>query len=134
MKNRPSRPWRVLLVEDDDLNLELVQAVLEAAGYAVLLARDARCGIEIARRERPDAVLMDVQMPQIDGLEATRALHADPATAGIPVIAVTAHAKKEDEQRCLEAGCILHLTKPLDTRALPEIVERVIAASREHAT
>ncbi len=134
MKQRPSRPWRFLLVEDDDLNLELVQAVLEAVGYEVLLAHDARAGIEIARRERPDAVLMDVQMPQMDGLEATRTLHADPATAGIPVIAVTAHAKKEDEQRCREAGCVLHLTKPLDTRALPEVVERVIAASREHAT
>lgn len=125
---------RVLLVEDDELNLELVQTVLEGAGFEVLGATVALAGIALAREAAPDVILMDVQMPGMDGLEATRVLQADAATAGIPVIALTAHVKKEDEQRCLDAGCVLHLSKPVDTRALPDIVERVIAAARERVS
>jgi CheY-like chemotaxis protein len=68
---------------------------------------------------------MDIQLPEMDGLDATRALRADSATAGIPVIAVTAHVKKDDEERCLAAGCVLHVPKPIDTRELPRIVQRV---------
>ena len=121
----------ILLIEDDELNLELVQTVLEGAGFRVLSAHAADQGIEIARQKRPDAILMDVQMPQLDGIEATRILRADPETAGIPIIAVTAHVKKEDAQRCLDAGCVLHLSKPVDTRSLPEVVHGVITAARE---
>ncbi len=122
----------VLVVEDDPLNTELFEAVLTAAGYLVLTATDARSGIDTAKLRQPDIVLMDVQLPELDGLEATRILRTDPETAAIPVIAVTAHAKKEDEDHCLMAGCALHLPKPVDTRALPSIVARVIdeAASR----
>jgi two-component system cell cycle response regulator DivK len=72
---------------------------------------------------------MDIQLPEMDGLEATRALHAAAATAHVPVIAVTAHVKKEDEERSREAGCVRHLPKPVDTRALPGIVTQVIAAA-----
>jgi two-component system cell cycle response regulator DivK len=122
------RPCRILVVEDDALNRELMHAVLEGAGYIVLLAADAHAGLEMARRQRPDLVLMDVQLPEMDGLEATRRLRADPATAHIPVVAVTAHVKKDDAQRCLEAGCALHLPKPVDTRSLPEVVQRIIAS------
>jgi len=128
---RSKTKWRVVLVEDDELNLELLQTVLEAAGIAALPATDARTGIELARREQPDAILMDVQMPGMDGLQATRALRAEPATSRIPVIAVTAHVKPEDRARCLEAGCILYLPKPVDTRALPVQVEGVIRAAAE---
>lgn len=123
------RRRKVLLVEDDPLNLELLQTVLEAHGFAVLVAHDASRGLELARREHPDCILMDVQLPEVDGLTATRQLRADPATAHIPVVAVTAHVKKEDAERCLEAGCVLHLPKPVDTRTLPDIVQRVIAAA-----
>ena len=128
MKRRKPK-YTVLLVEDDELNLELLQTVLEGAAFAVLPASAAPAGIELARREQPDAILMDVQMPEMDGLEATRALRADPATCRIPVIAVTAHVKPEDRARCLEAGCALYLPKPVDTRALPEQVEEVIVAA-----
>lgn len=117
---------KVLVVEDNSLNRELLQAVLEAAGYTVLTAENAISGIEVAKRELPQVVLMDVQLPELDGLEATRLLLADAATAGIPVIAVTAHVKKEDEERSVAAGCVLHIPKPVDTRALPDIVARVI--------
>ena len=131
MKRKPRKRGRVLLIEDDELNMELVQIVLESAGYEILCASSAAAGIDIARRERPDAILMDVQMAEMDGLEAARFLRADPVTAAIPIVAVTAHVKKEDQRRCLEAGCALHLSKPVDTRALPEIVERIIHAA-EH--
>ena len=131
MRRKPKVRGRVLLIEDDELNLELVQTVLQGAGFVVMTATAAEEGIERARLEVPDVVLMDVQMPGMDGLEATRVLGADPVTAGIPVIAVTAHVKKEDERRCLDAGCVLHLAKPVDTRTLPDIVEGVIATARE---
>ena len=99
----------ILVIEDDPLNRELFEAVLDAAGYSVITTGDARTGIEVAKLRRPDAVLMDIQLPEMDGLEATRILRADSDTAAIPVIAVTAHAKKEDEDHCLAAGSALHL-------------------------
>jgi CheY-like chemotaxis protein len=120
----------ILVIEDDPLNRELFEAVLDAAGYVVITTGDARTGIEVAKLRHPDAVLMDIQLPEMDGLEATRILHATSDTAAIPVIAVTAHAKKEDEEHCLAAGCVLHLPKPVDTRALPGIVAGVIDEAR----
>lgn len=121
-----TRPARVVIVEDNALNLELMQTVLAGAGFEVHGAADARAGLALTRRVHPDVVLMDVQLPEMDGLEATRALRADPATAAIPVIAVTAHVKKDDEDRCLAAGCVLHVAKPIDTREFPRLVQRVV--------
>jgi two-component system cell cycle response regulator DivK len=123
------RPARVLVVEDNPLNLELLQTVLGAAGFEVHSAADARAGLALAHRLRPDVVLMDVQLPEMDGLEATRALRADPVTAAIPVIAITAHVKKDDEERCLAAGCVRHVAKPIDTRALPQLVQQVVGGA-----
>jgi len=125
---------RVLLVEDDPINLELVQAVLEGDGFEVLVCSDASSGIERARRELPDAILMDVQMPDMDGLQATRILQTEPETSHIPVIAVTAHVRKDDQDRCLAAGCALHLPKPVDTRSLAAAVKAVIEAAAERTT
>jgi len=116
----------VLVVEDDPMNRELFEAVLVAAGFIVITARDAHTGIEEAKRRHPDVVLMDIQLPEMDGLEATRILRGDTETSAIPIIAVTAHAKKEDEDHCLMAGCVRHLSKPVDTRALPGILAQVI--------
>jgi two-component system cell cycle response regulator DivK len=129
--SRKRKCLRVLLVEDDSINMELLQAVLEGGGFVFLTAPDAPTGINLAQREQPDAILMDVQMPEMDGLQATRILQTDPTTAHIPIIAVTAHVKRDDAERCLEAGCALHLPKPLDTRALPEIVTRAIELATE---
>ncbi len=124
-----ARARTVLVIEDDALNLELLSTVLEAAGFAVHTAEDARTGLELAHQLRPDVVLMDIQLPELDGLEATRRLHEAPETAQVPVIAVSAHVKKEDEERSREAGCVRHVHKPVDTRALPALVLEVIEAA-----
>jgi len=136
MKSVPRSSRTVLVVEDDVLNLELMQTVLEGGGYRVVTASDAPSGIALARRELPAIILMDVQLPEMDGLEATRVLRGDAKTAAIPIVAVTAHVKKDDEARCLEAGCVLHVPKPVDTRRLVAIVAQVIetAAAASPAT
>jgi two-component system cell cycle response regulator DivK len=120
------RSRRILVVDDDALNLELLLTVLEGAGFEVHGACDARSGVDLARRLLPDVVLMDLQLPEMDGLDATRALHAEPSMASIPVIAVTAHVKKDDEERSLAAGCVRHVSKPIDTRALPALIREVL--------
>lgn len=120
------RNARILVIEDTPANLELVTDLLEAAGHRVLSATAAEPGLEIARRERPDLILMDVSLPGMDGLEATRRLRADPATAPIPVIALTAHAMHGDELLALQAGCRVHITKPLDTRTFVRRVNELL--------
>ncbi len=109
----------VLVVEDNALNLKLVRDVLEHAGYRVLEAGDAERAIELARAQTPDLILMDVQLPGIDGVEALHRLRADAATASIPVVALTALAMKEDRQRFLSAGFDGYLEKPVSVPALP---------------
>ncbi len=125
---------RVLLIDDDPVNRELVQAVLEGEGFDVRVASDAAGGIERARRELPDAILMDLQMPDMDGLQATRILQTEPDTSHIPVIAITAHVRPDDQARCLEAGCARHIAKPVDTRKLSDIVRHVIDEAAERTT
>ncbi len=106
----------VLIVEDNAVNLELVTDLLAVAGYRVVTATTAPAGIRLAQTVRPDLVLMDVSLPGMDGLQATRRLKEDPATAAIPVVAVTAQAMAGDKERALAAGCVGHITKPIDTR------------------
>jgi CheY-like chemotaxis protein len=115
----------ILVVDDNDLNLKLFTVVLGRAGYRVLTAESGEEGLEIARREIPNAVLMDVKLPGIDGLEATRRMKADPALAPIPVVAVTAWAGEEDRQRALSAGCSQFVTKPVEMKELVQIVRQV---------
>jgi two-component system cell cycle response regulator DivK len=116
----------VLVVEDNALNLKLVRDVLGYAGYRVLEAGDAERGIEIARAEAPDLILMDIQLPGIDGVEALGRLRGDAATAGIPVVALTALAMKEDRERFLGAGFDGYLEKPLSVPELPGQVAALI--------
>lgn len=116
----------VLVIEDDPNSLLLTTAVLERAGHVVISADRAGAGIELARERRPDLVLMDIQLPGLDGLAATRLLKADPVTAGIPVCALTAHAMKGDEEEMREAGCDDYLAKPLGFRELLDAVNRVL--------
>ncbi len=112
----------ILVVDDDALSLELVSEFLGAEGYRVLTSISAEEALSLAREELPDLVLMDIRLPGMDGLAATRTLKADPLIDHIPVIATTALATKSDEDQVLEAECESHLVKPLD---LPRLLATV---------
>ena len=112
----------ILVVEDNERNLKLLRDVLEYAGYDVRVARTAEDGITLAASEPPDLVLMDLQLPGIDGMEALRRLRESPRTADIPVVAVTAQAMKQDRERALEAGFNGYIEKPISVRAFPDQV------------
>ena len=119
---------RILMVEDNALNLRLAVKVLEFAGFVVGEAATAEEGIASAQVEPPALILMDIGLPGMDGLTATRRLKADPATAAIPVVALTAHAMEGDRERCLAAGCIGYLTKPIDVGRFAEQVGGFLSA------
>jgi two-component system, cell cycle response regulator DivK len=104
---------RVLVVEDNPANMTFAVFLLESAGHSVLTATDAEAGFALAREHGPDLILMDIQLPGMDGLQATTLLKADPATRGIPVIALTALAMKGDEERIRSAGCDGYIAKPI---------------------
>jgi two-component system cell cycle response regulator DivK len=103
----------VLIVEDNELNMKLFNDLLEAHGYATLKTAHGNEAMELAPRHRPDLILMDIQLPEVSGLEVTRWLKADPELKSIPVIAVTAFAMKGDEERIREGGCEAYLSKPI---------------------
>ena len=104
---------RILVVEDNPTNMKLVVMLLGKGGYTVITAMDAETGVTLARSEQPDLILMDIQLPGMDGLQATALLKSDPATRAIPVIALTALAMKGDEERIRAAGCDGYVAKPL---------------------
>lgn len=117
---------RILVVEDNDRNLKLVRDVLVFAGFEVLEAQTGEQGVAIAETTLPDLVLMDLQLPGIDGAEALRRLRDNPATAELPVVAVTAFAMKEDGERTRQAGFDGYITKPLSVRSLPDQVRNYL--------
>jgi CheY-like chemotaxis protein len=123
----------VLIVEDIPVNLMLAEAVMAAAGYYVITASSAEEALRLLRSVHPNVILMDVQLPGVDGLTLTRQLKADPTTARIPVIALTAHAMKGDEEAALAAGCDGYISKPLDTRTLAAQVDTIVAGFRRAA-
>ena len=118
MKSEQDRRLVILAVEDNEANRMLIQAVLQGSGYLVLLASSATEALTSIALQRPDLILMDVQLPGQDGLALTRQLKADPDLAAIPVVAITAHAMASDRQLCLDAGCIGYIAKPFNTRTL----------------
>lgn len=117
---------RILIVEDNPANLKLAEFILNRAGHQTLAAGDGSEGIAVARRERPDLILMDVQMPGMDGLGATRLLKQDAATAAIPIIALTALVMKGDAERILAAGCDAYLAKPYSHAQLTAAVASLL--------
>jgi CheY-like chemotaxis protein len=112
----------ILAVDDNAANLKLVRVVLQLEGYDVRTATTADEALAVLETFRPRLILMDIQLPGIDGLELTRRLKADPATRDTIILALTAYAMKGDEQKALEAGCDGYVTKPIDTRTLPGVV------------
>ncbi len=112
----------ILVIEDNATNMQLAVFLLQSAGHAVLSATSAEAGLDLARSEHPDLVLMDVQLPGMDGLQATVLLKQDAATRAIPVVALTALAMKGDEARILAAGCDGYIAKPMRYQVFLEVV------------
>ena len=104
---------KILIVEDNDLNLKLFRDLLTAHGYDVAETKEGTEAVELARRFRPDLILMDIQLPEISGLDVTRRIKADAELSSIPVVAVTAFAMKDDEEKILRAGCQAYISKPI---------------------
>lgn len=107
---------KVLIIEDNELNMKLVVTLLKIANYEVIETGDAETGIQLARLHRPALILMDIQLPGIDGLTATRILKGDESLRDIPVIALTSYAMQGDEEKAREAGCDGYIPKPINTR------------------
>jgi len=116
----------ILIVEDSNLNRKLVETVLKPHGYRLLLAVDGEEAVQIAAREKPDLILMDIQLPTVSGYQATQIIKAHPETAHIPIVALTAHAMAGDRERAEAAGCDGYITKPIDTRAFPGQVRKYL--------
>jgi len=132
----------VLVIEDNEQNLYLVTFLLEKHGLEVIAARDGRSGLEQATRIRPDLVLLDIQLPAVDGYAVARAIRATPELATTPIVAVTSHAMVGDRERCLEAGCTDYVEKPIDPegfvrqvfRHLSPVAARPVSPDEEGGT
>ena len=119
---------RILLVEDQEMNRDMLSRRLKKRGYQVSIAVDGAEGVDKARSETPDLILMDMSLPVMDGWEATRTLKADDSTRPIPVVALTAHAMSTDREKALEAGCDAYETKPVELPRLIETIEKLLEA------
>jgi len=118
---------KILLVEDNEMNRDMLSRRLIRRGYEVVMAEDGAKGVELANSESPDLILMDLSLPIMDGWEATRTLKANDSTKAIPVIALTAHAMKSDEDKAKEAGCDDFDTKPVDLNRLIEKMDKYLS-------
>ena len=116
----------VLVIEDNELNMTLFRELLHIGGFMVLEAYDAESGIQQAREHMPTIILMDIQLPGMDGLTATRIIRKDPVLGQIPVVALTAYAMEKDEKEAIEAGCAGFIAKPIDTRNFANTVSDLI--------
>src|SRR3984893_5610191 len=122
-----SAPKRILIVEDNELNMKLLNDVLEAYGYDIVKTDSGAAVLELARTHRPDLVLMDIQLPDVSGLDAVRQLKGDSETREIPVIAVTAFAMAGDERRALDSGCDGYIAKPIMLREFLATIEEYLS-------
>lgn len=123
---------KILIIEDNPQNMKLAVMLLERAGHQVLQANTARAGIDLARQQHPDLVLMDIQLPGIDGLTATRMLKTDPATRDILVYALTAFAMKGDEEKMRTAGCDGYIAKPIRYQEFLATLAAALAAPQQN--
>ena len=124
---------KVLLIEDNEMNRGMLSRRLIRRGFQVVFAMDGQQGIDLARSERPDVILMDMSLPIIDGWEASRRLKADDATRSVPVIGLTAHAMSGDREKAIEAGCDDYDTKPVELDRLIGKIERLLGTAKDEA-
>jgi CheY-like chemotaxis protein len=120
---------KILLVEDNEMNRDMLSRRLTRKGYEVVVGEDGAKGVAMAGSESPDLILMDMSLPEIDGWEATRQIKQAPETAGIPIIALTAHAMAGDREKALSAGCDDYDTKPIELARLLEKIERLLSSA-----
>ena len=118
---------KILIVEDNEENRDALSRRLQRRGFQVVMAFDGRLGVAAAKVELPDLILMDMNMPEVDGWEATKQVKADPVTAHIPVIALTAHAMAGDRDRAIQAGCVDYHTKPVELPKLLTQIEAILS-------
>ena len=121
---------KVLLVEDNEMNRDMLSRRLMRRGFEVIFAVDGQQGVELARSERPDIILMDMSLPVLDGWEATRRVKADDVTRSVPVIGLTAHAMSGDREKAIEAGCDDYDTKPVELDRLIDKMQRLLGAAK----
>ena len=121
---------KVLLVEDNEMNRDMLSRRLIRRGFEVIFAVDGKQGVDVARREKPDIILMDMSLPVMDGWEATRCVKADDATRSVPVIGLTAHAMSGDREKAMEAGCDDYDTKPVELDRLIGKIERLLGLAK----
>jgi len=117
---------KILIIEDNDLNLKLFRDLLEANGYQTVETKEGINALELTKREKPDLILMDIQLPEISGLDVTRQIKGDIEVADIPIIAVTAFAMKDDEEKILRAGCEAYISKPISIGNFLETVKQFL--------
>ena len=127
-------PKKILIVEDDPRNMRVVVMALRPHGYTLLEATDGEEALKIAVRKQPDLIIMDVQLPKMDGLKVTRKLRQMPAFNHIPIIAVTAYAMKGDKEKFIESGCDAYLSKPINTRELPGVIAEMLLQRQKDST
>ena len=117
----------ILIVEDEPMNLKLLRDLLKRFGYEIIEATDGEQGVKLAAANEPNLILMDIMMPKMDGLEATRIIKADIKTKHIPIIALTSFAMKGDKERTIEAGCDAYIAKPIEIQEVLKIIEHFLA-------
>ncbi len=125
---------QILIVEDDHSNMRLLEMILKSRGYSLLKATDGEEALSTAIQERPDLIIMDIQLPKMNGMAVTKKLRELPEFRHTPIIAITAFAMKGDRERVIEAGCDDYLPKPINTRELPEIIAAMLLYQRRNAT
>jgi len=116
----------VLVIEDNEMNMKLVRSLLQIGKYSILEAIDAENGIQLAREHHPDLILMDIQLPGMDGLAATHEIKNDSAVKDITIVALTSYAMEGDEKKAMDAGCAGYIAKPIDTRSFLETLDQFL--------
>jgi len=122
---------KILIVEDNPLHMRLIEMTLRAKDYILLKAASGEEALEIATRDKPDLIIMDIHLPKMNGFEVTRKLRENPAFSHTPIIAITAYAMKEDRERVIESGGDAYTTKPINTRELPEVIAEMLSGRKQ---